>query len=605
MILLNPLGLLLLLSLPTIVYVHLLRQERREREVSSLYLWRQVIPERSRRARRRVPLDLNLLLQLAAALLAALALAHPHLQAGATAAAPEMILLIDDSASMQVGGAASRMGIARNRAREIIGRAPSSTRIMLVTAGPRPTVVQTFTNDRALLYEQVRSINATDGAGNLGTAIRLVRSLGAGEDTDVVLITDGAVSPERVPRLPANLRIELVDGADGEPDRLPNRAITAFDLRARPDGGTVEALIAVANYADTPAEVVLRLSADGEVVSERRIALAADEERSMATEMPGRATVYSAELAGNEDALAADDRAYAVAAGERPVRVQLVTPGNVFLESFLAIYPNVSLTVNEQVRQAGAFDLLILDRVDAPSGLTGNVVALGTSLPDGPFAPSEYSPLARAISVRDHPVVRGVRLDQVQVARVMSGELSPRATVVAASGDRPLLYTFRNDRLTLVGSTFVLSDSDLPVRTGFPVLMHNIIEWLAPVAPAGEIGSIRAGSVVPLYVPPGEEVIVTAPDGMTYRSVPQSSPFEFSATSRVGVYEVHGSSFRSRFAVSLADGEESNLAVRLAAPHEADPEPGDRTAGAPLWHWLTLVALLLLVADWLVWARRH
>ena len=602
---LNPLGLLLLLSLPAIILVHLFRQERRVHEISSLYLWQEVIPEHSRRVRPQVLRNPNLLLQLAAALFASLALAQPHLRFEAGTAAPEMILLIDDSASMQSGSPTPRMEIARNRAREIIGRAPSSTRIMLVTTGPRPTVVQPFTTDRSLLYDQVRSINATDGAGDLGAAIRLVRGLTAGPDTDLVLITDGAIGPDRTPELPANLRTELVAGGEGDPARPANRAITAFELRSRPGDGTVEALVAVANYSDEPAELVLRLTADGETLSERRFALATDEKRLITTEMPARATVYSAELAGNEDALAVDDRAYAVAAGERPLRVQLVTLGNVFLESFLSIYPNIALTVNEQVRRNAPFDLVILDRVDAPTGLRGNVVALGTTLPDGPFAPSEYAPLSRAVSVRNHPVVRDVRLDQVQIARLMSGELSPRATVIAASGDQPVLYAYRGDELTLVGSTFALSESDLTVRTGFPVLMHNIIEWLAPAAPAGEIGYVQAGSVVNLYVPPGEEVVVVAPDGTAYRSTPRTSPFEFAHTDRVGIYEVQGASFRSRFAVSLADREESNLLVRLAARTEVDPDSADQAASAPVWHWLALVALTLLVADWSVWARRH
>ena len=605
MTVLNPLGLLLLLSLPAIVLVHLFRQERRMREISSLYLWQEVIPDQSRQVRPQFLHNPNLLLQLAAALFASLALAQPHLQIGSGPASAEMILLIDDSASMQSGTPTSRMEMARNRAREIIGRTPSSTRIMLVTAGPRPAVVQRFTTDRSLLYDKVRSMEATDGAGDIDAAIRLVRSVTAGVGADLLLITDGAVSAHRVPEFPVNLRTEIVGDRNGEPVRPANRAITAFELRARPGDGTVEALVAVANHSDRSAEVVLRLTADGTTLSERRLELAADEERLLTMEMPARATVYAAELVGNDDALAVDDRAYAVAAGERPVRVQLVTPGNVFLESFLAIYPNIELTVNDHVRQTAPFDLLILDRVNAPTGLRGNVVALGTTLPDGPYSPSGYTPLSHAVSVRNHPVMRGVRLDQAQIARLMAGELSPRATVVAASGEHPLLYTYRRDELTLVGSTFALSESDLTVRTGFPVLMHNIIDWLAPVAPAGEIGYLRPGSTALLHAPPGEEVVVIAPDGTAHRSIPRASPFEFTGTSQVGIYQVQGASFRSRFAVSLADAEESDLAVRLAFRTRAEPDRADQTTSIPVWHWLALVALVLLVADWSVWVRRH
>ena len=70
----NPLGLLLLLSIPVIVLLHLFRQERRRQEVSSLYLWREISDQHSRRMRPRLLRNVNLLLQLIAALLASLAL---------------------------------------------------------------------------------------------------------------------------------------------------------------------------------------------------------------------------------------------------------------------------------------------------------------------------------------------------------------------------------------------------------------------------------------------------------------------------------------------------------------------------------------------------
>jgi hypothetical protein len=157
-----------------------------------------------------------------------------------------------------------------------------------------------------------------------------------------------------------------------------------------------------------------------------------------------------------------------------------------------------------------------------------------------------------------------------------------------------------------VGTTFDLTTSDLALRGSFPVLMHNIVEWLAPVAPAGDVGYTAVGSVVPLYVPPGEEVVVIKPDGSPLRYTPRTTPFEFSDTDQAGIYEVRGESFRSRFAVSLASTNESNLTSRLAGFSRTDEQDLlEEQAGVPIWHWLALLALLLLVADWIIWARRH
>ncbi len=607
MTLLNPLGLLLLLTVPALIVLHLFRHERRRVEVSSLYLWRQIADRHSRRIRPRLLRNINLLLQIAAAILASLAAAQPHLpeqQAGAPAA---KVLIIDDSASMQTG-AVPRLELARNRAREIIGRASGATQFMLVTAGPRPRIVQTFTSDRDVLYEGLREIRGTDGAAGFERAIALATSVLGEAETSLVLITDGAVSAARRPVFPPNLRTELVGGANGEWADVANRAVTVFELRTRPDGSAIEALVGVANHAPDPADVRLRLTADGETVSDRRIELGAGEERLFTSVLPRtRASIYSAELVGNEDALAADDRAFVVAAGERPIRVHLASKGNHFLESFLSVYPNVELTVTEQLRHPLLYDLLILDRVPAPSGLSGNVLALGTSLPDGPFAPERLVAVEAAASERqDHPLVRGVRLGETRIRQMLVGDWHPRTTVVARSGGHPLLYTFQDDRLSLVATTFALSDTDLPLRTGFPVLMHNVIELLVPVAPTGELGYARPGSVVPLHVPPGEELVVITPDATPLRFRPRASRLEFSRTWQTGLYEVRGESFRSHFAVNLLDTDESNLMPRMEAVRaETGASVAPQGAGRPVWRWLAVATLALLALDWFLWVRRY
>ncbi|HKJ84613.1 MAG TPA: BatA domain-containing protein, partial [Spirochaetia bacterium] len=429
----NPLGLLLLVSLPIIVLLHLFRQERRRREVSSLYLWREITDQSSRRLQPRLLSNVNLLLQLLAALFASLALAHPVVQTPTAVGAPEIIIMIDDSASMQIdSNGVARMELARNLAREVIGRAPRNARILLATAGPRPRVVQTFTEDRTRLYEIVRSLQPTDGPGNLPGALDLVRGLGTNDDIEVVFVTDGAVSIPHGLELPPNLEVASVVDRLGENGRPANRAITAFELRARPDGAAFEVLATVANYDDAPASVEFRLTADDEALSSRVLDLEPNEERTITATLPrNRGTRYRAELVGNDDALAVDDRAYATAAGERPVRVQIVTSGNLFLESFLSVYPNVQLTVTESVDQGQGFDVLILDRVPAPSRLRGNVVAFGTALPDGPFSAEGTTEVNRTITSRSaHPIVQGVRLEGTRIGEAVTGSLDPRATVV-------------------------------------------------------------------------------------------------------------------------------------------------------------------------------
>jgi Ca-activated chloride channel family protein len=600
---LSPAGLFLLLGVPLLILLHLFRQERRRKEISSIFLWKEIQDQQSRRMRPHLLRNINLILQILAVIAAALALSRPVTQRAATVSSEELIVLVDTSASMLAReDGVQRIELATNRAREIIGRTRRDTRVMLVSAGPDPVVLQSYTTDRNLLYETMRGITATEGKGEIESALALARSVAFGASSQIVLVTDGAFLLPRDLVPPSNLEISLVGSA------RPNRGITAFELRSRPDGSAIEAYVEVANFADVESSALLELGVDSEIITQEEFDLGPGERSAMSLAIARRSgAVFHARLVGNDDDFPQDDEAFAVTAGSRPVRIQLVTEGNLFLESFLSVYPNIELVIRPVVDRNSPFDVLFLDNVPAPARLEGNVVALGTFLPDGPFTPEERVEPTQAVATQpDHPILREVHLEEARIRSAYVGALSPRATIVASSGSAPLIYVLRDTNLTLVGFTFAISDSDLPLRSGFPVLMHNIIEWMAPVAPGGEAGYNRVGLPIDLYVPVGEAVTVTRPDGTSITATPRSSPYRFNEATGSGIYTVEGESFSDRFAVSLASIEESNLTPRLQLGTEDSAQiAGDaQSTGTPIWHWLALAALLCLVAEWIVWARR-
>jgi hypothetical protein len=269
----------------------------------------------------------------------------------------------------------------------------------------------------------------------------------------------------------------------------------------------------------------------------------------------------------------------------------------------------VELTMTDAVENPQDYDVIIIDSLPPPARLTGNIITIGTALPDGAFTPTEPLPVEREISVVPHEITEDLGFTGLQVEEAISGALVPRAQPLIRAGDRTLMFAYRGPNLNQVGFLFRLRDSDLPLKASFPVLMRNILAWLAPTGTAGEVGYHRAGDTVPLYVPPGESVVVTLPDGTPERFTPRVSPFEFSQTEQVGVYSVIGESFTSRFAVSLASGEESDLSPsqtpsRAALDESGTTGTGQETSGTDIWHWLALAATLALTIDWLIWARR-
>lgn len=599
---LNPVGLLLLLTLPAIVVLHLFRQERRRQEVSSLFLWNRLSDQQSRRVRPRLLRNINLILQLLAATAAALAISQPVFPAASQIRAPRLVIALDTSASMKADeGSVTRIELAKNRAREIVGRSRRDTEIMVATFSSQASVIQGFTTDRGTLYESIREITAIDSSNDYRALLELLHGIGADAGIQMILVTDGGFGSGQQ-EVPEFLQIETV----GSP--RDNRGITKFELRTRLDNSAVEAYVVVANHSDLETEVLLEISVDEETILRRNLQLGPNEERQIALDLERRVGgTFRARLIENQDALAADDVAFAVATGTRPVRVYLVSPGDFFLESLLSVYPNIDVRVSETFDQSIQYDVLILDGVEAPPRLGGSIVAFGSVMPDGPFLATGETGGGANISVApSHQITENIRLDDVKFQAIATGQFVARTSVLASAGGNPLLYTYTAPGLSLVGTTFTLADTDLPVRGTFPILVSNIINYLAPAPQSGDIGYVRAGQPVSLYVAPGEPLAVTAPDGTVTQALPRSNPYEFTGTSQVGVYGVRGLTFVDQFAVSLADSHESLLTSRVSSSDLGlDPaSTRELASGRPLWPYLALLGVLFLATDFVIWARR-
>ena len=99
----NPLGLLALLAIPAILYLHLFRRRFRERNVSALFLFAaDALPTSAGRTRSRLLRTASLWCELLAAFALALWLGGLHF--GAPDAERHVVLVLDDSASMNATG---------------------------------------------------------------------------------------------------------------------------------------------------------------------------------------------------------------------------------------------------------------------------------------------------------------------------------------------------------------------------------------------------------------------------------------------------------------------------------------------------------------------
>ncbi len=604
------------LGIPIIVMLYLLKLKRRPLAVSTLMFWQRVMEESRRRAFFQKLRNLfSLLLHLLIFALILAALAKPVFDR-AVREGSSTVLIIDTRARMQAReGSESRLDLAKKLAANTLGNATAGRPLAIIAMHRAPVVVTPFTTDEKELRESLAAVQPTDATGELQPAVDLAEQLLASREgaKRIVVLTGGKADLANVK---PGVEIRTVGTAHD------NLAITRFATRPLLNSPqTSEVLLSVANYGANAATTNLELSLDGKLLDVKPLTLKPGETAVQVFPTVPRNTASSrgwltARL-DTPDALPADNVAYAVLPPQQARRVLLVTKGNWFLEKMLAADQSLTFELLApdafQLSLAEKFDAVILDAA-LPAGFdlataAGNFFFIKKT----PFAEVGIpldQPLLSETSDR-HPALRLVNLRNVTVVRATALVDPPtggdwRFESVIKSFDHPLMIVGERRNQRLAALALDLTDSDLPLRVAFPLLMSNTIQWLAGAA-TPQMPSLPAGETFPLTA---EQSVWPQP--LTKVAALQK-PAATELTRGVfqpltnGYYLLNERETPSWLAVNTFSEAESDLRT---APPAGTASTFPRLAAAsfsgwPLWQYLALAALLLFTLEWWLFHRRR
>jgi hypothetical protein len=648
---LAPAALGLAILLPIVIAMYLLKLRRVEQVVPSVYLWRRTIRDVEANAPwQRLRRNLLLLLQLLFLVAMILALARPFTwKAGIASQAA--IFILDVSASMAATDVTpNRMEAAKSQAIQLVNGLPEGARITVIAAGEGAQVLVASTQDRRVAHQAIEGIRHTNGHGDLTAALQLASAIAARQpDTEIVVLSDGRVT------LPQNLAVRgrvryLPAGLSGE-----NQAISLLSLESAP-GGSLTAFAQVTNYGESAVDRRLELYADGLLLNAYALELPARGQRAiLAEDLPDVSSIEARltdldcpEATPEEvcppDVLPIDDRAWAVHRITRPAAVTLVTQGNRFLETALALLPDLEVTLAlpeeyDPAAQTGpAPDLTIFDAALPPAELPPGGLLFIAPLQSTDFftiTGTVEQPQPRPVSPED-PLLANVSLAGINILDAANIPLPDWARPViagdTAEGSTSLLFAGEVEGRRAAVLAFDLHHSDLPLNLSFPLLLANLTGWLAPgqdcAVPAGTSGEAEAtspsspcigGSELPAQVLPGEtvaftppldagEITLTRPDGSRARLELDGGQVVLADHDQLGIYHL-----------DWGTGARVSYAANLFLPVESDIEPldnlpitGDEGSAGDLapqqarqewWRLLAFFALAALLVEWLVYHR--
>lgn len=603
---------------PLIVAMYLLKLRREDRPVSSTFLWKRMVRDVEANAPwQKLRRNLLLLLQLLLMLLLVFALARPYFAAPGISGT-NLIVIIDHSASMgATDEPPTRLEAAKARAIQLIDQLPDGGRATVIAAGGEMQVPAAATSDRRELRQAIEAIELSNGGGSdLSQALTLAAALAAREaDSEVAIISDGNVT------LPADLRMPARVSYFPTGRSTENVAISAMALQPATAGQTL--FVQVTNYGGEIVSRRLDLYLDGAVFNAYSLALDPGREQSIVVEIPAQVQVVEARLDG-EDAMPLDDRAFAVSTLGDTLNVRLVSGGNRFLSTGLSLLPGVSVTTvptttttfTETVAQV---PVTILDGVVPPELPPGNLLFIG------PLRSTDYFSVTGEIefpAVRpvggDDPILRNISLSEVSVLRAARIVPGSWARTVVDSDSGPLLVVGEREGRRIAVLAFDLHNSDLPLQVAFPLLLSNLVSFLAPGSGA-EAAQLTPGQPLAFQVDESiDEVRITRPDGTTVSSrgpevQVQGGQAIYADTDALGVYTVEEFGdgellARHRYAVNLFAPGESRIAAQrdLSIPQVSGAQSTvsrERDGRQEFWRWVALAALIVLLAEWLVYQR--
>ena len=353
------------------------------------------------------------------------------------------------------------------------------------------------------------------------------------------------------------------------PQSPPNWGISAFDLRNQ------QIFVSVVSNSLRPQEVTLSVTrGDDQPIAQTTLLVPSQGQANTSFPVEEMTGFYRAVLeVPGEDALTLDNEAFA---GSRTLNV-VVTPPTPRFERVLRILPGVEVRGVQAVQEGLEYDVLISSNPPPETLAPGRYLF---------FSPPSEEPRYQQIADwdRSDPLLRFVDLTGVTVGLTPEDSLenSAEAGTTLPEGDWRTLAQTSDLSPAILGLSepgveaallrFHPSQTDLVRRVAFPILMTNLMN------------AFRGEPRLPLGAPlSGDAGRATEP----------------------GVYTVGG----APYSVSLLSAEESRLATSLptatTAQNSTDSSPDTAVTqrNRNLGLWLTLVALLVLIGEWLLWSQ--
>lgn len=534
---LRPLGFVGLIILPLILALYLFKNKQKNINVSSAFLWAAAQQDRSAQTSiQRIKKSLLLFLQLLAALLCVFALTRPYIRAENDV--NNYKIVIDNSLSMSADeGGKTRLDMAKAGAVDLVrGSAGGSTFSVITINGRQDCLVSSSDNKR----DVIEKINAV-GQSYLPVDYSLVPE--PNENENLVLFSD--------------------TGGDTEGVSFYTYG-TAFDncgiisLTADDDGKKVSVLGKVKNFGSNTVKKHLSVYADEKLYDTEELTIAPDETKDIIfTQINSGAKQIKAQL-DEPDRFTCDDTRCAVIGKDSRIKV-FFGAENEFIARVLSVMPSVELYRSKDGTSSTTGCDLYVYEGKVPDNLPADGHILIIDPDENSLFKVDGETQASNLRCGSTSVMELTNKPDFSILKSKKITLPDWGEAIVTCDETPLIFAGSRDKQKIMVIGFDLANSDLPLKTDFPVLIYDMMNAFFPSG-AVEGGSAEVGTAVKAAVSPlADEAYIITPDESEKKIAPPFPAADFTADT-TGIYTlkqiIDGKAVYEPFAVNIAYTDE-------------------------------------------------
>jgi len=591
----SPLALWFLLLIPILILMYILKQKFQQREVSSLYLWHQVLMDtQATTPFQKFRKNILFFLQLLILLLIIFSLTNPFLF-WKNKNYENVVMVIDTTGSMSaLGEKDSRLEEGKKKAEIAVNSLASGSKITIISSGKNSTVEVSGSTDKRLTLNKIKAIKATNSAGEIDEVNSLVKAICKEyKSYKVIFFTDKAVNLK-------DLNGEVVNLATKR-----NNMSLDYIAHSPMDKG-LKVMMRVTNHGNENNKIELCLYGETKLISYKDLTIKAYETQTVYFENISQNYKYIQGEISEKDALMEDNTIYSIVKQNNARKILLITDGNVFLEKAITTMKDIELykaTSSEKITEA--YDLYIFDgKVPEQLPTKGSILFINSSKSNELFKVKQEVTGGTA-SVISQTITKYMENSNFVISKLRELETPYWGSPLLKVKEKQVSFVGEQKGQKVGALGFDLHNTDFPLTTEFPIFINNLISYLIDrdTLTVNQYNCGESVNIIPL--PQAEKINVTFPDKIKEELSTKYPVKPFEDTAKPGIYEIKqklGEKEDSKIIAINFPVIESDISVPQISTRNA-PVSLLNNGGIDLSYYLLIIALLIIIVEWIVYTR--